>query len=111
MDKNNNKNTTKTNAEQQRFIDEQAKLIAANRILSIRLRLSIAFHTMWIKAFDALLQHQVNVRSLPAYKDSTMLDRALDGDVAAGESSIMEYIKRVENEVTAAVRRKQFRKV
>jgi hypothetical protein len=82
------------------------------RILSVRLNLAQAFISMWMRAYDALLHHQVNVRDLPEYKNDALLDEGLKhGSLEQGRNSILEYIKRVENGIAAAVRRKGFRKV
>ena len=109
--KNNNKNNTKTNREQAKFIHEMALAVEANRLLTVRLRLAAAFQTMWITAYDALLHHEVNVRELPEYKDDGHLNAALDGDLTEGEGHIMAYLQKVTSGITAAIRRKSFRKV
>lgn len=104
----NNKNTP----EQIRFITEQAALQKKNDTLVTRLTLASAFHTMWVKAFDALLYHGVNVRKLPEYNDHAVLDRALEvGIEHGGDSRVMEYIKRVESGIRAAIRRKGIKEV
>jgi hypothetical protein len=110
-DNKNNNTTSKTSPQQQKFIDEQAAIVKANRLLTIRLALAQAFHSMWIRAYDALLHHQVNVRDLPEYKDSKLLDKALESDLEKGQGLIVDYLKKVESGINAAVRRKSFRKV
>lgn len=87
-------------------------LATENRILSVRLNLAQAFTSMWLRAYDALLSHSINVRDLNEYKDTTLLDRGLkEGSLEEGRGSILEYIKRVESGIVAAIRRKTMRKV
>lgn len=102
----------KNTPEQIKFITEARALQDKNAKLTIRLTLASAFHTMWVKAFDALLHHGVNVRSIPEYNDHARLDRALEVGVEHdGGSRVMDYIKRVENGLRAAIARKGFKQV
>lgn len=88
-------------------------LAVENAILQTRLRLAQAFNTLMQTAFDALLYHSINYRDLPTYKDSTLLDSALDNGVSvqSGEHNIMAWITRVTSDMTAAIRRKGFRRL
>lgn len=81
------------------------------RLLSVRLQLAHAFTSMWLRAYDALLSYSINVRDLKEYKDTSLLDRGLAGDLETGRGLILEYIKRVESGIAAAIRRKQMRQV
>lgn len=82
-----------------------------NNMLSIRLSIASAFMSLWIKAYDALLHHGINVRSLKEYRDSALLDAALRGDLETGQSGILEWIKRVEHGVSASIKRKAFKEI
>jgi len=79
--------------------------------LSIRLSLSLAFARMMEKAFDALLYHGINYRSLPEYQNMTALDDAQKLPLKEGRRIIMEWLARMESSISAAIRRKGFRKV
>ncbi len=85
---------------------------AENRLLSVKLNIAHAFISMWLRAYDALLSHQVNVRDLPEYRDQKLLDEGLGkGDLEQGRNKVLEYIKRVESGIMAAIRRKSMRRV
>lgn len=80
--------------------------------LSIRLSLAQAWVQLWRKAFDALLNYGVNMRATKEFKDTALLDAALEAkDIREGQSAILEYLKRVESGLAAAIRRKLFAKV
>lgn len=79
-------------------------------IARVRLRLAQAWADMMTFAYDALLSHGVNFRNLPEYKDTTLLDRAANEEVTLGENNIVEYMRRVKHGITAAIRRKGFKK-
>lgn len=87
--------------------------VQENAILHTRLNLAMAFQQLLHTAYDALLTHGVNYRSLPEYKDSTLLDEALGNDtnIQTGQAKIMAYIERVRNGINAAVRRKGLRRL
>lgn len=83
-----------------------------NEELSIRLSLAGGWISLWRKAYDALLHHGVNVRTTKEFKDTALLDAALEAkDIREGQVSILEYLKRVESGLNAAVRRKALFKV
>ncbi len=90
---------------------EAATLRKEVTILGIRLTLAQAWIDFFRHAYDALLTHGVNYRTLPEYKDSTELDDAQDLPVQAGREKIITWIGRLKNAVSAAVRRKGFRQV
>ena len=82
-------------------------LVEENRVLSVRVSLGQSFLTMWMTAYDALLSHNINVRDLKEYKDTSLLDAGMaQGSLEDGRGSILEYIKRVESGIVAAIRRK-----
>ena len=89
----------------------ETKLLADNKTMTVKLRLSHAFHSMMLHAYDALLHHGVNYRDLPHYQDTTLLDKGLAADIQQGEGHIMEWIKRMTSSVTAAIRRKGIKEV
>lgn len=92
---------------------EEHPLVTENRILQTRLRLAQAFHGLMMAAYDALLNHGINFRTLPEYKDSELLDKALGNGVTVdkGESRLMSWIERVGTGIKAAIRRKAFRRL
>ena len=80
--------------------------------LSIRLQLAGAWISLWRRAYDALLHHGINVRTTKEFKDTSLLDAALEAkDIREGQGSILEYLKRVESGLNAAVRRKGLFKI
>ncbi|MEW6121278.1 MAG: hypothetical protein AB1698_01595 [Pseudomonadota bacterium] len=79
--------------------------------LSVRLSLALAFARMMEKAFDALLYHGVNYRSLPEYQNMTALDEANALPLKEGRRVVMGWLQRMESGIAAAIRRKSFRKV
>lgn len=81
------------------------------QVLSVRLTLALAFAQMLQKAFDALLYHGVNYRDLPEYKNSTALDDAAKLPLKEGRRVMLEWMRRLEVGISAAIRRKAFRKV
>jgi hypothetical protein len=93
--------------------DQEHPLVVENRILQTRLRLAQAFNGLMQAAFDALLTHGVNYRTLPEYKDDGLLDAALGNGVTIerGEANIMSWIERATNGISAAIRRKRFRRL
>lgn len=92
---------------------EEHPLVTENRILQTRLRLAQAFNTFMQTAYDALLHYQINYRNLPEYKDSELLDDALGNGVSVdkGEGKIMQWIERATKGISAAIRRKSFRRL
>lgn len=79
--------------------------------LSVRLSLALAFAQMMQKAYDALLYHGVNYRTLPEYQNATALDEAETLPLREGRRVLMGWMERMESAISAAIRRKNFRKV
>lgn len=77
----------------------------------VRLRLAQAFIDMLLYAYDALLHHGVNYKTLPAYKDTALLDAAQKLPLEQGHDSFIVWMERIRNDITAAIKRKGFRKV
>lgn len=103
----------KHSAAELRYIQEARALTVENAGLTHKLSIAAAFMSMWIKAYDALKHHSVDMRELPEYSDHAALDRALEVGVenVEGSGRVMAYITRVCNGIDAAVRRKGFREV
>lgn len=80
-----------------------------DRHLAVRLSLAQAALRLWEHAYDALLHHGVNFRTLPEYHDTTYLDAARKGSVTEGQSNILRWIERLTSGIHAAVRRKAFK--
>lgn len=107
-----NKNNKKHTPEEYRLIKAGRILVTENATLATKLTIASAFQSMWIKAYDALLHHGINMRDLPEYHDNAALERALEvGIETEGGSRVLDYIKRVANAIDARVRRKGFREV
>ena len=70
-----------------------------------------AFAQMLDRAFDALLYHQINYRDLPEWKDTRLLEEAQQVTLSRGHARYIEWIKRVESGIRAAINRKGMRKV
>lgn len=91
--------------------DEQEDPEKELKVLRVRSILAQAFTQMGLKAYDALLNYGVNYRDLPEYKDTTLLDEGYKLPVERGTDKFLEWMRRVEHAITAAVRRKGFRRV
>lgn len=81
------------------------------KVVRVRLAMAHAFAQMLGKAFDALLYHGVNYRDLPEYKDTALLEQAERLPMSRGQGRYIEWMKRIESAITAAVKRKSFKKV
>lgn len=92
--------------------DKGQNPVATIEELSIRLSLASAWVSLWRKAYDALLHHGINVRSTKEFQNTELLDAALEAkDIREGQVHVLEYLKRVESGLNAAVRRKAMFKV
>lgn len=84
----------------------KAKLVAENHVLGVRLSLAQAFVQFLLRAYDALLHHGVNYRSLPEYTaHEKALDDAAKMPVEEGRAHIIGWFGRMESAIAAAVRR------
>jgi hypothetical protein len=90
---------------------EPIGLEAENRTLQVRLNLSRGFLAMMHKAYNALLHHEIDYRTLPAYMESTLLDQAMKANLLNGQVLIMDYLSRLESDIEAAIRRANMRQV
>lgn len=86
-------------------------VVRENRLMAIRLHLAQAFVGMWRVAYDALLTHGVNFRTIPEYAAQEQLDVAVAKEIDEGYVAILGYIERVESGIKAAVRRKSFTRI
>ena len=77
----------------------------------IRLTLAQAWQGLMLKAYDALLNYGVNYRSLPEYEQDQTLDESMDLPISKARNNIIGWLGRLENAISAAVRRKTFRLV
>lgn len=82
-------------------------------LLTLRVRMAgaQAFGHLMLKAYNALLHHDIHFMELPAYRDMTLLDEAIDLEPYRGQERTLEWIRRVEHEIDAAIRRKGMRRV
>jgi hypothetical protein len=93
---------------------DEDPLVLDNRILAVRLSLAQAWIKVLLQAYDALLHYGINYRTLKEWKDwGAQLAPNLDnhGTLEDGRAKIMNYIERLGNGITAAVRRKHMRPV
>lgn len=83
------------------------------RLSTVEVRLTLA--QAWVQflnyAYDALLTHGVNYRTLREYAESTEPDDVQDLPISRARDKIVTWLGRLESAVAAAVRRKGFRKV
>lgn len=79
--------------------------------LSGRLTMAKALAQLWSHAYDALLHHGVNFKSLPEWKDPEPLDAIGKLPFHRGAQEYVSWMGRVQNAITAAVRRKGFKVV
>lgn len=86
-------------------------LVKENRLLNLRLQLMQALFGLYEQGYDALLHHSVNYRTLPSWASSTAVNDANEMGWEAGRTHVLTWIERVRNDITAAVRRKSFKKV
>jgi hypothetical protein len=77
-------------------------------VMGIRLTLAQAWVGFLSFAYDALLHHGVNYRSLKDYKDSTELDDAQKMPISQARDKIVTWLGRLQSSIHAATRRKQF---
>lgn len=78
-------------------------------IQGVRLTLAQAWVAFLHKAYDALLFHGVNYRTLKDYANSTELDDANKLPITQARDKIVMWLRRLENSISAAVRRKNFK--
>ncbi|TPJ33659.1 hypothetical protein [Mesorhizobium sp. B2-8-3] len=90
----------------QKEIEEVRKEV---HVLGVRLTLAQAWVGFLNFAYDALLHHGVNYRSLKEYTNSTELDDAQKLPVSAARDKIVGWLGGLQSAIHAAVRRKQFK--
>ncbi len=79
--------------------------------MGVRLTLAQAWVGFLNFAYDALLHHGVNYRNLREYKESTELDDAQKLPMTEGRNKITQWLERLQNSISAAIRRKSFKVV
>lgn len=73
----------------------------------IRLVLAEAWLRLYGKAYDALLHYGVNFKSLKTWKRRPV--DAYKLPLSQARNVLIDFMKRVENDIAAAIRRKQFK--
>jgi hypothetical protein len=76
-----------------------------------RLWLAQAYSQMMMVGVDALVHYDINFRDLPAYLNTDLLDEGNALGLPRGAEKMLEWMRRVEHEIAASIRRKSFRKV
>ena len=76
--------------------------------VEIRLTLAQAWVGLLTYAYEALLYHGVNYRTLKEYTEDNTLDEAADMPLSAARNKIIHYLGRLQSAIGAAVRRKGF---
>ena len=77
--------------------------------LGVRLTLAQAWVGFLNFAYDALLHHGVNYRSIKEYAQSTELDDAQKLPLSKARDKITLWLGRLQSAIHAAVRRKNFK--
>lgn len=77
--------------------------------LGVRLTLAQAWVGFLNFAYDALLHHGINYRSLKEYNKSTELDDAQKQPLTQARDTIVGWLGRLQSAINAAVRRKSFK--
>lgn len=90
----------------QRELDEVRKDV---NTLGVRLTLAQAWVGFLNFAYDALLHHGVNYRSLKEYANSTELDDAQKLPLTQARDRIVHWLDRLQSAINATVRRKSFK--
>lgn len=90
----------------QRELEEVRKEV---NTLGVRLTLAQAWVGFLNFAYDALLHHGVNYRTLKEYANSTELDDAQKLPITAARDKIVSWLGRLQSAISATVRRKQFK--
>ncbi|MCC5780553.1 hypothetical protein H7H48_15940 [Nitratireductor sp. B36] len=93
----------------ERLQKELAEVRKDVETLGIRLTLAQAWVGFLNFAYDALLHHGINYRSLKEYKDSAELDDAQKLPVSQARDKIVGWLGRLQSAINAAARRKQFK--
>ncbi|UIY29166.1 hypothetical protein LZK73_21780 [Neorhizobium galegae] len=78
-------------------------------IQGVRLTLAQAWVSFLHFAYDALLYHGVNYRTLKEYANSTELDDANKLPVSQARDKIVLWLGRLQSSINATVRRKNFK--
>lgn len=89
---------------------ELANLRKEVNVQGIRLTLAQLWIGLYSKAYDSLLHYGVNFKDLREYKEDYP-DGAEKLPINQGRTEISHWIKKVENAIKAAVRRKGFKLV
>ena len=93
----------------ERLRKEITKVRKQVNVQEIRLTLAQAWVSFYEFAYDALLYHGINYRTLKEYKDSSKLDDAQKMPITQARQVVIEWLDKLRNGVSAAVRRKNFK--
>lgn len=77
--------------------------------LLARLMSAMALSQFLLKAYDAFQNYGVDFKSLPEWKDTTLLDKAARLRPVQGQALIVTHMGRLENGLSAAIKRAQFK--
>lgn len=80
-------------------------------LIRARLLMLVAYANMVDEAYDALVNHGVNYRELPDYKDRRLLERAERFPLNQGAALYVQWMGKLVSSIRAAVKRTTFRKV
>lgn len=84
----------------------------AAEVATWRMNIALAMIQMWRKGYQALLTWSIDFQQLRSYKDPNGLLADLDKkSMAEGLSDTIKYCEQVENDIDAAIRRKQFNRI
>lgn len=75
----------------------------------VRLTLAQSWVQFLMRAYDALLHYGVNYRDLKEIQDTRGIDDAQDMPITKARDIIIDYLKRGDSAIRAAIRRKSFK--
>ncbi len=92
--------------------NDTKRLFGLNREdLVARLQAAQASIQAFLKGFDALLHHGVNMKSLKEWQDTTLLEEAAKLKPRNALPKMIEWTSRLEKSIAASIKRKAFRDV
>lgn len=90
--------------------DEEDYVREDRQDLVARLMQAQAFAQFLLRAYNALRSYGVDSMNLPEWKDQKALEEAARMKPHAAQGRIIAYFQRLENALSAAIRRKQFKR-
>lgn len=79
------------------------------RTLRARMASALAWAHLMRYAYDALRSYGVDYQKLPAYHQTELLEQAGAMVEHRGQPMVLEYIRRLHNDIRAAIRRQSMR--